>query len=612
MHRDMTSSSFRILLVEGGKDERQAFCRAFRKSDVRFEITECEQAELALERLKDEFSSFDVVVVSLHLSGMSGLEFCQELLDDNIPLPLIVLAENGSEHLAVSALEVGVSDYLIKDSRAGYLKLLPIILPKVVRQYHEHLTRRQTEKALRNSEERYRTLIEADPHGIEECDTSGIITFANPASHRMFGYTNGELLGTAIWDRGETEEERGKSRQFFARLLKEQSLPAIEYMKNVTKDGRAIDNQINWNCKHDEQGRLTGFISIITDITEQKRAEKALQQRTYELALLNEMNNLLQACRSEEETYLVVINVCKQLFPSDSGFLYIMDESRTVLKEVSYWGSPPPEPRIFGVDNCWALRRGKVHCVGRPDTGLLCPHLSSAPPHGYLCVPINASGGALGMLNLCLGISEPYWTDDMLVQKMESRQVMATRVAEQYSLSLINLRLRETLRVESIRDPLTGLYNRRHMEASLKREAHRAERRNTPVALIMLDIDHFKKFNDTYGHEAGDIVLRELGRMMRGHIRAEDIACRYGGEEFLLILPEASISVAERRAEELRLLIRDFQISYQGKVLIVTVSLGVAAFPNHGPDIKDAVKAADSALYRAKIEGRDRVVIASS
>jgi diguanylate cyclase (GGDEF)-like protein len=322
------------------------------------------------------------------------------------------------------------------------------------------------------------------------------------------------------------------------------------------------------------------------------------------------MNNLLQACRNEEETYRVIVNVCKQLFPEDAGFVYMVDDSRTMLQEIAYWGTPPPEPRVFDVDDCWALRLGKLHFIEHPNTGLLCSHLGFSPEYGYLCTPISASGGALGMLHLCFGEYSSHYTGDERSCLMEWKQIIAARLAEQYSLSLVNLRLRETLRLESIRDPLTGLYNRRHMEASLAREVLRAKRHSTSVAIIMLDIDHFKPLNDTYGHEAGDVILRELAALVRQSIRGEDIACRYGGEEFLLILPDASLEIAAKRAEELRLRGSDLQVVCQSKILTITISLGVAAFPIHGPDIKDTVKAADTALYQAKKEGRNQVVVA--
>ncbi len=182
--------------------------------------------------------------------------------------------------------------------------------------------------------------------------------------------------------------------------------------------------------------------------------------------------------------------------------------------------------------------------------------------------------------------------------------------AGQIALSLAKLRLRETLRLQSIRDPLTGLFNRRYMEESLARELRRAARNQRSLGAIMLDLDHFKRFNDTFDHEAGDALLRELGDFLRTRTRCEDIACRYGGEEFALILPEASVEVTRQRAERLRTEFKHLNVEHRGQSLgTVTLPLGIAVFPEHGTSVEDILWAADRALYRAKEEGRDRVVI---
>jgi len=191
--------------------------------------------------------------------------------------------------------------------------------------------------------------------------------------------------------------------------------------------------------------------------------------------------------------------------------------------------------------------------------------------------------------------------------------MVASTLGEQSALALANLRLRETLRSQSVRDPLTGLFNRRYMEETLEREIRRAERGARPLSVMMLDLDHFKQFNDTFGHSAGDSLLRELGTMLRANLRAGDIACRFGGEEFVLILPEAALNCARSRAEQLRETAKHLHVSHLGESLgPVTISLGVAAFPEHGASGEDLIENADAALYRAKSEGRDRVVVAAT
>jgi diguanylate cyclase (GGDEF)-like protein len=181
------------------------------------------------------------------------------------------------------------------------------------------------------------------------------------------------------------------------------------------------------------------------------------------------------------------------------------------------------------------------------------------------------------------------------------------------ALALANLRLRETLRQQSIRDPNTGLFNRRYLEETSNRELRRMERSSQPLVMIMLDIDHFKQFNDTFGHEAGDLVLKQVAATLLDNARDSDVVSRYGGEEFALVMPGASLEEGTERAEALRLAIRQLHLSHRGRTLgTITASFGVAAYPEHGPGWPELVNAADHALYQAKGEGRDRVVVAHS
>jgi diguanylate cyclase (GGDEF)-like protein len=221
----------------------------------------------------------------------------------------------------------------------------------------------------------------------------------------------------------------------------------------------------------------------------------------------------------------------------------------------------------------------------------------------YLCIPIQAHGDALGLIH--------FQASNQATKFTEQEQLLSTTFAEQVGLSIANIRLREALRNQSIRDSVTGLFNRRYLEETLEREVHRAIRTGQTLGVIMLDLDHFKNFNDTFGHDAGDTVLRNTGEFLSKNIRADDIACRYGGEEFVLILPNANLEDTELRAKKLRGSVKALNIKHQGKPLgTVTVSVGVATFPQHGSTPTQLMAAADAALYQAKKTGRDRVVIA--
>jgi len=232
------------------------------------------------------------------------------------------------------------------------------------------------------------------------------------------------------------------------------------------------------------------------------------------------------------------------------------------------------------------------------------------PKFGHLCIPLTAQGETLGIFHIRFGDPGKEYDANSRKSLFEKKRMIAVRITEHYALSLSNMRLMETLRQESIHDPLTGVYNRRYMEKTLEREVSRAERRKSPIGIVMIDIDRFKLFNDTHGHETGDNVLRKLGIYLKEHVRKEDSACRYGGEEFVLIIPGLTARETGKRAEQLRIGIEEgIKIPLNGNMLSVTVSMGVAAYPEHGPTIRDTQNVADFALYRAKKEGRNKVVI---
>src|SRR6267378_3468362 len=356
-----------------------------------------------------------------------------------------------------------------------------------------------------------------------------------------------------------------------------------------------------------------------TDMTERRRAEEALQQgnavlrgwlqalekRSEETTLLNEMVDLLQTCVSSEEAYAVITRSAQQLFPSEAGALCVLNASQNLVEAVAIWGQPLVGERVFTPEDCWALRRGQVHLVEDPGLGLVCRHLGALRGVSYLCVPMMGQGEALGVLHVHSGTVSGEGDNRL----NDAQQRLAVTAARHIALALANLRLRETLRMQSIRDPLTGLFNRRYMEESLVRELRRAARNQRRLGAIMLDLDKFKVFNDTYGHAAGDTLLRKLGGFLRSRTRGEDIACRYGGEEFVLILPEASIEVTQQRAEQLREEFKLLTVQDRGQTLgALTLSVGVAVFPEHGATVEEILHAVDTALYRAKAEGRDRVV----
>lgn len=342
-----------------------------------------------------------------------------------------------------------------------------------------------------------------------------------------------------------------------------------------------------------------------TQETTQRRLTR-LEQHSRENILLNELGDLLQVCRTVDEAYPIIARYAQQLVPIGSGALYLMHEVDEPVENVAAWGDAPPAEAELAVNECWALRRGRLHLVSNSAKDLNCAHVKPPLPLSYLCTPLIAQGETIGLLHLRFGKGEGVRRQESL----EDSQRLSVMIAEHIALALSNLSLRDKLRSQAIRDPLTGLFNRRYMEETLDREIRRAVRHALPVAVILFDIDHLKRVNDGYGHDAGDAALEALGNLMLKTFRGEDVPCRFGGDEFTIILPEATVSDAFRRAEQFREAFKLLDFEHEGKHFgPLTLSLGIAAYPDHGSSVERLLQIADAASYAAKAQGRDRVMI---
>ncbi|MGI9047134.1 MAG: diguanylate cyclase [Burkholderiales bacterium] len=386
------------------------------------------------------------------------------------------------------------------------------------------------------------------------------------------------------------------------------------------------------NLKRNHAGGAARLVILIGDITERRQAENEvrrlnaeLEQRVSErtaqfeaanrqierdysnIRLLSDMSGLLQSCSTSGEAYDVIRRSCAKLFAGQTGALYLMHDTRKYLGREASWGDDTFD--ILSADQCWALRRGQVHQAQDAATDPICEHvraLHAAPdmPPPYLCIPMTAHNEILGLFHVEFARSAaagPLAPVD--------RQFIIT-LSEQIALALANLRLRESLREQSIRDPLTGLFNRRYMQEAFRQEISRAQRKGVTLAIVMLDVDHFKRLNDQFGHDAGDVVLQRIGELLQSQIRGADIACRFGGEEFALLLYESPLEAVRQRAERIRSAVRSMQLVHKNVALgTVTISLGIAAFPEHGTAVETLLATADQALYAAKHGGRDRVAV---
>ncbi len=476
--------------------------------------------------------------------------------------------------------------------------------------------RKQAEESLKL----FRMLIDQSNDAIQVVDLETMrLLDVNATVCSSLGYTREELLSMHVYDIDPSIDEP-------ARVKVEESLRNVGFVLLQTiqrrKDGSTFPAEVSMKLVHLDRNYV---VCALRDISERKQMESALEEATAKLRIalaeseeqareaikLTELVDILQSCQTAEEAYRIIGNTLPTTLPSPSGALCMTSSSRNIVEAVAAWGGAPITEKTFAPDDCWALRRGKIHRVNDAASPLRCAHVSGSLAGGYLCVPLAAQGETLGVLCLENTSQSPNPSLGSPEDLMEALARQASAVAERISLVLANMRVRETLRSQSIRDPLTGLFNRRFMEESLEREVRRAARNDEGVALLMLDLDHFKLFNDTFGHQAGDMLLRGFGDLLSQGTRGQDVACRYGGEEFLLIQAGASIDAACKRAELLREDLKQLTVRHAGQVLgRITVSIGVSAFPGHGATVEELVRAADKALYRAKEEGRDRVVVA--
>lgn len=313
-----------------------------------------------------------------------------------------------------------------------------------------------------------------------------------------------------------------------------------------------------------------------------------------------ELMHSLELAESVDESAGVIASYLPRLLPNLSGSLYLYNNSRDLLERKAGWGSFEDEPDIIEALDCWALRRGSPHGYSGGDRGLACRHVRNLDVD-RLCLPLVTQGDVLGCLTV---------TGQGVVHGAADQRAWIGQLAEQLGLALSNVRLRVSLRQQSIIDPLTQLYNRRYMDEVLKRELARSSRNGSPLSVLVLDLDHFKRINDTFGHEAGDAILRKVALTLRENIRSGDVACRMGGEEMVVLLPECGIENAIKRADILRLAIGANDVLHQGQPIGATASIGVASYPEHGNSMQALVHAADLALYEAKHSGRNCVRVA--
>lgn len=495
-----------------------------------------------------------------------------------------------------------------------------VLLLILYRMIHQEMKGRwKAERELNAKGDQLNLVLQSMMNGVVAAGTDGRFFMVNPASEKLLGIDPGAVPPLEEWPfrlgifhpDGQTPFKPDDLP--LARVLRgEECQEEVLFICNP-KVPHGLYLSVNGVPLRNASGEVIGGIVVHADVNEKKKIEKMIlkdneflklaldkmERYNHEITMLVNLLESLQACLSEKEVAKTVVDMMQSMFPDTTGCILTPDLPKNRMEVLASFGEESTTQSSFSLDDCWAMRRNQAHLSGSTNTSLVCNHLSEREPLEYLCVPLAAQGQMVGMLHIGSRFEG---------KLLERQKKLALLMAEQIALALANLRLRESLRNQSIRDALTGLYNRRYMEEQLEKEVNRSGRDGRKLSALMIDIDHFKEFNDRHGHAAGDTVLGSVGTLLNRMGRKSDLTCRYGGEELVVLFPETRLEDALDLADRLRLAIKELALEHRGQPLgPVTVSVGVATCPDDGKTAAELLRAADIALYHAKATGRDRV-----
>ncbi len=529
-----------------------------------------------------------------------------QALPENEPLSIILIP------IFIQANFWGMISFDAYDSKRTWTKTEEEVLHIAADIIGVAIQRKHTEEALQYSEELYRGVISTSPDAILYTDLEGNIILANQQAANLIGFQKSkELIGKNLSDMmSHTERD-----QFLQHLL---SSAADEPVRNyecllTRQPGLRFPAEFSAMNIKNKQGNTNGIIMIFRDITERKMTESAvattveqlrsyveiLKQRSTTLTQVNELISKLQNCDTLEEIFAACEEAFNRIFPNQGGVLYHLSRASRKYEICAKWGSSHHHPPLLPAKNCPAIHRCQTILTSDDYQKNPCPFGDNPP---YICMPLRNGKEVLGVFYM-QGISDR-------PSEAWKLQVINT-IVENLSLTIINLSLRERLHYQSTHDTLTGLYNRVYLEEAFKHEINRARRYQRPLCLLLIDLDDFKTTNDLYGHKAGDAILKEFGQFLLSRVRSIDIACRYGSDEFVIIMPETTALDGKRRAEELLNAARTFTFRTKETQLEgISLSISIAAFPQHGDSLESLIKAADTALIFSKKQNQGKVSIA--
>lgn len=466
---------------------------------------------------------------------------------------------------------------------------------------------------LKRSEANFRNTLENAPIGMVIVSPEGQCIHANQTLQEIIGYNDAELRSKNMLDITYPDDVP-MTKDAIDKLIKGDLHISHLEKRYIRKDGRIIWAMESSSLIRNEQGQPVNFITQMKDVSDRIQNEEKMRQLNektmmtlnelklleHDENLLNKLNRSLQVCVTGKEAYPRIELIAQDLFPELSGGLSVFNKSTNEMETVIQWGLDQLLPKIFLPMDCFAIRETTANLIDDPQKDIPCTHYLTPPEGGYIALPLMVQHELIGVIHLLAPKAK---------KLTPHQQEIATSFSNIVKLALANINLRATLSELTLHDPLTNLYNRRYLNEFLSRELIRIAREETTLYVAMMDIDNFKKFNDTYSHLAGDEVLKLIGRLLTSTFRASDLSFRFGGEEFVVVLQNITSDKAITKMDRFREQLKSTLAYYKDRPLPgVTVSIGIAEAPKNGATIEEIVKAADHALYAAKEAGKDRVI----
>lgn len=509
-------------------------------------------------------------------------------------------------HSPVSLLHLGVLDIMAFISLSALLYLMPTAYQVV-----KAIAKSQEDThELQRSQQMQQLFLDNGPFGAYIKDEQSRMLYYNQELQSKFSVDPQEWLGKTDSEFLPDPEEGRQIMENDQVVLKTlRPLKLIEEVKLSDNDQPCywLSFKFPFNDYATGAYRIGGISIDITESIEAQRSltdlNQQLEEKTLELEVkkrelisLSDMADTLYSCESEDEVYQVVALTCSKLFPNMSGSIYIIANSKNYVQINSIWGGERSSKEIFSLSDCWALRRGKLNLLSPRNSGLICSHLKEPVSGAHLCLPLFGQGELVGILHI-------YALEEISPEDQQTTEIIARTLG----IALNNLSIKKRLTHDSLRDGMTQLFNQSYMQTITEQRLAEAERSGQPLSIIFLDIDNFKSYNSRYGHVTANIVLQGLAKLLLKSIRSFDIACRWGGEEFVIVMPNMTLETLRKRVEQLRLDVEQMQLRDGDQILqSITASFGIAV-SEPGITVKDFLNRANQAMLEAKRTGKNRV-----